>query len=303
VKEAAQLRIYMVRLERRPNGRIYVSTADFTPHHGEFYRAYQNYSTRPEKANGNPGWNPFRIFRGEDTDPVFYNIDDAGALVAIGHAMRLNRAPTAWLAWAEGRFDVWTETSGNIFKRRVTTHVDAYVKPKWYFLAPIQMSPTGGLIGQICVDPSLILVKPNGVRECDFPEHLAYSGVVASEWTGGNLPTAEQLIYSWSTTKSSWTVLSLSLAGPLLGLDPGAYGLASTVFGSGGPLTQAQDGFFGPTGDGHLIPKVPTNEQVAGARQGVVTHHVAPGLNDGLNATQTMYRVLPAAVRSFARSL
>ena len=290
-KEAAQLRIYMVRLERRPNGRIYVSTADFTPHHGEFYRAYQNFMTRSEKAVGNPGWNPFQIFRGEATDPVFYNIDEAGALVAIGHAMRLNRAPTAWLAWAEGRFDVWTEDSGNIFFPQVTTNVAAYAKPRWYFIAPIQMSPAVGKFSQICVDPALIIINErSGKRDCDFPEHIAYSGVVASEWSGGNLPTQEQLIYQWSTTQSGWSVLTLALASPLLGLDPVTYGLASTVFGGGGSLTQAQDGFFGATGDGHLIPPVPTSEQVAGARQGVVNNHVSPGLNSGLTGTQTMYR-------------
>ena len=289
-KESAQLRIHMVRLERRPNGRIYVSTADFTPHHGEFYRAYQNYTTRTEKATGGPGWNPFRIFRGDDSDPVFYNIGEDAALVAIGHAMRLNRAPTAWLAWAEGRFDVWTETSGNIFSRRTTTHVDAYAKPRWYFVAPLPMSPAPGRIAQICVDSSLLITRSDGTVTCDFPEHFAYSGVVASEWTGGNLPTAEQLIYSWSDTRRSFTVLTFSLVAPLLGLDTGAYGLASTVFRTGGSLTQAQDGFIGPTGPGTLIPTVPTTEQEAGARQGVLDAHVSPDLNVGLNATQTMYR-------------
>ena len=214
----------MVRLERRPNGRIYVSTADFTPHHGEFYRAYQNFTTRTEKANGNPGWNPFRIFRGEDSDPVFYNIGEDGALVAIGHAMRLNRASTAWMAVAVPRIETRTETSGNIFNRRVTNIFEGFAKPGWYFIAPKQLVALPAPIsGQICVDPSLLVTSDRGTLTCDFPEHFAYAGVVASEWTGGNLPVSEDLLYHWEDTRRSWTVLSNALAADVF--LPGSSGL------------------------------------------------------------------------------
>ena len=293
VKESAQLRIFMVRMERRPDGWVYISTGDFTPHHGEFYRAYRHFLTPAERAGIGVGYNPFRIFRGQDTDPVFYNINEAGVMVAIGHAMRLNRAPTAWLANGVGRFNVWEESSGNFFSRTVTTHVDGYAKPLWYFVSPIQMqvATPDTVTGRICVDPSLLRVDARGLLVCDAPDHLAEAGVIATPWTGGNLPEAEQLIYSWQDSRRGWTVLSYALATSAFGLDPGVYGLGNSVFGGGGgPITQAQDGFRGTTGDGFLIPPVPTSDQVRDLRQSIVDQHVGTSVGTGLNATQAMYR-------------
>lgn len=292
--ESTQLRIYLVRMERRPDGRIYISYGDYTPHHGERLKACRQFLTRAEKAvPGTPGWNPFGRFRGGNTDPVFYNIDGAGMLTAIGYAMREYKAPIAWLAIAQGRLATRTESSGNFFRRTVTTYVEGFVKPSWYLIAPEQMIPaavsnTPIFSGQVCADPTHVVLKPDGRTGCDSPEHLVESGIWAQQWTGGNLPEAEAKIYEWSTTRSGFSILSFVLVGgPLTG--DGSYGILRTVFGSGGSLTQAQDGFLGSTGDGFLTVAPPRSEQEAGMRAAIVDKHVAVNVDSGLAETRKMY--------------
>ncbi len=294
-QDIAELRIHMVRVERRPDGRVYVSVGDFTPHHGEFYRAYRHFLTPGERAAGRAGYNPFSSFRGDPTDPVFHRIAPDAALVAIGHAMRLNRAPTAWLASSAVRTEVKQKKSGNIFRKKVKTTVNGYAKPQWSFIGPAEMLPEGGdgTLAKICVDPGLIAIRPSdGKPTCDAPEHFAFAGIVASQWSGGNLPEGEDLIYHWSKTERSWTVLAYALfTWPIGGIfSAGAYGLANTVFHSGGSLTQAQDGFGGATGDGILNVLPADSDQVQGIRDGLKAHHVDPSFDAGLTATQQFYR-------------
>ncbi len=290
--ENARLRIHLVRLERRPDGRVYLSTGDFTPHHGELYRAYRQFLTPAERAAGREGYNPFRRFRGANDDPVFYNIAPDAALVAIGHAMRIHRAATAWLAMAQQRFDVRTESRGNLFRRTVTTIVEGYVRPRWFLVAPVQVSPEGGLSAQICVDPSHVVRNPaNGATTCDAAEHVAHAGVVASEWTGGNLPEAEQMLDRWEQTDRGFTVFTYALAasGLLNASATNSYALINTVFGSGGSLTQAQDGFLGSTGDGHLSASAPASEQQRTMNRRVAEQHITPTPDGGLAQTRRLY--------------
>jgi hypothetical protein len=304
-RENNQLRIHLVRMERRPDGKVYISYGDYTPHHGERFRAYRQFLTRAEKAiPGTPGFNPFKRFRCrndadpstcDNTDPVFYNIDGAGILTAIGYAMREYKAPTAWLAMSRSRLATRTESSGNFFRRRVKTFVEGFVRPTWYFIGPEQMIPaavteTPIFTGQICVDSSHVRVISPTKTDCDAPEHYAYAGIWAQEWTGGNLPEAEAKIYEWSTERRGFTILAFALTlGPLFLGDPSTYGLLSTVSGSGGSITQAQDGFLGSTGDGFLTVTPPRSEQEEAFRAKIVNEHLTPDVDGGLPEVTKLY--------------
>lgn len=152
---------------------------------------------------------------------------------------------------------------------------------------------------------------------CDFPEHVAIAGVMFSEYKGGNMPAQEDMMYQWTQVQSSWNILFfmdiimivtfgvagflLPLLAPTLGLTAttaaiaagGIYGLSSTVFGSGGSLTQAQQGFFGATGNGWIHPAAPGSVQQAGLTQAIQNDMVNPQMgagNGGMTSTNMLYK-------------
>lgn len=312
--ENAELRISMVKVERGFDGKIRTYLGDYTPHHGESFKAYRNYLTADEKHDVyRAGYNPFEPFKGDRRDPIFHDINWAGAQVAVGHAMRANRAVVAFIAVPQTRFAQSQSCSGGLLRKKCTYTVDGYAKPRWFVALPEKLQPNG-TAAQICV-----VRFADG--SCDDIEHVATSGVTVAEWSGGNMPAAEDLLYHWETTKKSWTVLAFAVfTGVLFGLgwagglnslfgaataegvatgvtavQAGAiagatYGIGSTVLGSGGSLTQAQSGWLGSTGDGSMARPDAGGEHGAGLAAAIHERHIVAPENAGLTGAVQLYK-------------
>jgi hypothetical protein len=308
--ENAQLRIRIAKAERHPDGRIRSFLGDFTPHHGERWAAQRHYLSAAERTDTyRAGRNPFASFRpADDTDPVFYNIGWSAAQVAVGHAMRMYNASAAFIAMTDTR---WTQTvtrSGNLFRQTVTTTHQAWVRPVWYVALPVDQAPYGTQAA-ICVLP--------GSTSCPSLELLAHSGVSIEEWQGGNMPSPEELLGAWTDSRSGFTVFTFALvtaalvwgaasiaagAGQLGALQAlpvgsilspgtvaafagGAYAAGSTVFGGGGPVTSAQQGFLGATGSGFLEAPLAADPRAAELAGAIANRQVHGPLQQSISGT------------------
>jgi len=313
--ENAQLRIRVVKAERQADGRIRSYLGDFTPHHGERWAAQRHYLSPAEAADPiRAGRNPFAVFRPTDeTDPVFHNIGWSAAQVAVGHAMRLYNAPAGFIAMTDTRWTQVVTRSGNLLRQRVDTTTQAWVRPRWFVALPVDQQPYG-VQAAICTLP--------GSTSCPTVEQLAQSGVSVSQWDGGNMPSPEDLLYSWTDSRSGFTVLAFALvtaafvwvaasavtaglAAEAVGvfgaggtLSPlsvsaiagGAYSVGSTVLGGGGPLTSAQQGYLGSTGSGFLEPIRFSDVHSAAAAAALSSRQIHSPLTSGLSGTSQLFR-------------
>ncbi|MFN8772142.1 MAG: hypothetical protein ACK5ZQ_04115, partial [bacterium] len=312
--ENAQLRIRVVKAERMADGRIRSYLGDFTPHHGERWAAQRHYLSPAEAADPvRAGRNPFAVFRPTDeTDPVFYNIGWSAAQVAVGHAMRLYNASAGFIAMTDTRWTQVVTRSGNLLRQRVDTTTQAWVRPRWFVALPVDQQPYGTQAA-ICTLP--------GSTSCPTLEQLAHSGVSVSQWDGGNMPSPEDLLYSWTDSQSGFTVLAFalvtaafvwvaasavtayagasSLAGQLgtsflspgwaSALAGGAYSVGSTVAGGGGPLTSAQESFLGATGSGFLERPLAGDRHAAALADQVASRHVHLDVAAGLAGVRQLF--------------
>jgi hypothetical protein len=306
--ENAQLRIRVVKAERQSDGRIRSYLGDFTPHHGERWAAQRHYLSPAEAADPmRAGRNPFAMFRpADDTDPVFYNIGWSAAQVAVGHAMRLYNASAGYIAMTDTRWTQLVTRSGNLLRQRVNTTTQAWVSPRWFVALPVDQQPYG-VQSAICTLP--------GSTSCPTLEQLAHSGVSVAQWDGGNMPSPEDLLYSWTDSRSGFTVLAFALVtaglvwmaasvvtsyglfgvggavgggtvispGSIGSLAGGGYAASSTIFGGGGPLTSAQQAYLGATGSGFLETPSASDPHERALREAVVTRHISGLLTNGLH--------------------
>ena len=316
--ENATGRIVIQKVEKMPNGVVNVYQADFTPWSGELWRAQGKYRTDTEIADGAPGYNPFANFEGASTDPLFHNVSWEAMKVAVGHAMRRYGVAFAFIAWDNPNITTNVSTSSGWFTNKVTTTLTGYAQPIWWVATPMEATATGET-GQSCV------VGGAGAptTSCPDPAYIATAGAMFSKWTGGNMPQNLDQMYSYTGSQTNWNVLffvviiSLVTFGVASFLDPvllaaaggtgaitgavgGSYALASTVFGSGGSLLQTQQGFFGATGNGWVLPQTydmtTTGGQVQSATAAAVNaNHVLTPMGStlngvpGMSGTHTLY--------------
>jgi len=318
--ENGELSVEVHRIEKRPDGVIYIDQADFTPWHGEKWKAAGKYRTAAEVTFGATGYNPFENFKGASSeDPVFHNISWTGAQVAIGHAMRHYGAMIGFIAVSQSHTTQTQSKSGGFFKKTVTTTVKGWVKPEWYIATPVELQQENAQIASICVAATQTATE---TTSCDDPAHVAISGVSVSPWKGGNMPMDEEQVYQWTHKQSSWTIaffavilavvtwgvaLALTYAAPALmnaitlstGLGSAglgavagvAYGVASTALHSGGGITQAQKGFFGSTGNGVFkVDLGSMSVQSKGLAQGVRNKHVLSGWGSNTTSSQKLFK-------------
>ena len=141
-----------------------------------------------------------------------------------------------------------TSTKKSAFKKKVTTTVKYYLKPKWSVMTPT----ITGTYSELTVNPTL-------------DQRANYS--VVSVQGNHNFPVDETLIYEWSQTKSGWTgffvFVAMLVAGAiigtltggtaLLGLNALQGALAGAAFGGIGGLVASG---FSPTTSttAHLTP-------------------------------------------------
>lgn len=324
--DTAMARIYVERIEKTLLGTVDVALSDFTPHHGEQWRAQMKYLTKDE-AYMRPlsylaGYNPFEAFRGAPEDPRFHNCSWACVQVAVGHAMRNQRAVIGWIGVSTSRLAVRQVSDDGLIQKKVTTYIDGYAKPQWYLATPMEAQPRGQT-AQICVGPNT--TADGG---CNDPAHVAKSGVSVALFTGGNMPEGEDHIYHREQTDSGFTVLAFAIftaaiafatagAGALesFGVEGfgglGATGVTAggaidattfagiagagystaTALTQGGGLTSAQSGYLGQTGSGAITPATPANQDAAAVANIVQQHHINTpiGSPDALSGVNRQY--------------
>ena len=318
--ENGELSVEIHRIEKRPDGVIYIDQADFTPWHGEKWKAAGKYRTAAEVGYGTAGYNPFENFKGTNNqDPVFHNITWTGVQVAIGHAMRHYGAMVGFIAVSQSRTTQTQSTSGGFLKTTVTTTVKGWVKPAWYVATPVELQQENAQLAAICVSATQTATE---TTSCDDPAHVAISGVSVSSWKGGNMPMDEEMVYKWVHKQSSWTIVffsvilavvtwgiatALTFAAPTMmgavqaatGLTAAgmsavagvAYGVASTALHSGGGLTQTQAGLFGSTGNGVFkVDLGSMSVQSQGLAQGVHNKHIVSGWGSNTLSSQKLFK-------------
>jgi hypothetical protein len=224
--------------------------------------------------------------------------------------MRMYKANIAYTAVSQSRMSQYTTTSGSWYKKTVTQHVDGYSKPRWYVATPMEATVSGES-GQICVTGGAATTT-----SCDDPAHVAIAGVMFSEWKGGNMPQQEDHVSAWEHSQSSFTIAFFAVvlasvtfgialvAVPALGFAASVgmaaaagaavgagYAIASTVFGSGGSVTQAQNGIFGATGNGWIQATAPGSEAQRRMVTNIASRFVAPQIGaTTMTGTQALFK-------------
>ncbi len=234
--EQAKLKIDIFKITRDASGKQQVWVSNFTPHHGEHWRAARRYLTESERTNiVKAGYNPFEKFRGYDDDPMFHNIGWGAAQVAVSHAMQYHDSVFALYIETKNRFTQTQSTSGNFLRKKVTVTTTGFATPQFYLAMPLNMSPSRNNInpatfGIICV---------TGATNCDAEEHVVTGLIALEPLQGGNIPEIEQQLYQNVTTNSSWTTLAFALMTAALtygvvGMYASAYGGAAAAGGAAG---------------------------------------------------------------------
>ncbi len=306
-------RIVIQKVEKMPNGSIQVYQADFTPWSGELWKAQGKYRSPSEIAAGDPGYNPFEIFKGAQNDPLFHNVGWDAMQVAVGHAMRHYGATLGFVAVSNVTHTQQTssESISLGFRNKVTTIVNTYNQPQWFVATPIEAASLGNTTGQICVGAGTTATSCDGITE-----HLVTAGAAFSPWSGGNMPQNQDLMGTYVNSQSSWNVLFFTLlvvvltAGFAAVLTPeiaavdaaavggevgSGYALASTVFGSGGSLLQSQERLLGATGNGWVGQMTatgsPFEQQIENGTMAAVNNRFigAPLGSGNSSATDALY--------------
>ena len=292
--ERAELHVVAEKIEKGPDGYVRIYMMEWTPWYGRYWERARSYLDSTEALDPDtPGYNPFHNFEGSSvTDPIFHNISPNAAEVVVGQAARFLGAPWALIAQDHVSFQQWTSSKSGLFKSSVTQHVNAYAVPQWEVGLPIEAQEHGN-VAAICV------VNYNGGTGCDEPDHVASSGMSFEQWSGGDMPEQPTLIYQYTHTQSSWSVLAFtvltfvltyglaSFAGPALAsalgssLSPitvaaataGTYAIANTVF-KNGYLTSPQASYFGSVSNGILNPTQPGGAVQTGTQAALASHWV-----------------------------
>jgi hypothetical protein len=235
--EQAKLKIDVFKITRDAAGRQQVWVSNFTPHHGEHWRAARRYVTESERTNVvKAGYNPFEKFRGYDDDPMFHNIGWGAAQVALSHAMQYHDSVFSLYIETKNRFTQTTSESGNFLRKTVTTTTTGYATPQFYLAMPLNMSPSRNNItpsnfGVICV---------TGATTCDDEAHVVAAMIALEPLDGGNIPKIEQQLYYNVSTSSSWTTVAFALM--TAALTYGAVGMYAAAAGGGATAGSAAIG-------------------------------------------------------------
>ncbi len=217
--ERGELRINVIKNYKTPEGTQRVLVTDYTPQHGRWHVVRRMF--RDPGENWSPytrGIDPFSPkHSGAATDPTFYNMSIGAAQMAVGQAMMHHKAPYAFFIETSLRLDQRQTTSGNIFKKKVTTTTVGYARPKVYLASPLNMSTQRNNI-----TPSMMAVICPRTTTCTHPDQLAFAGFVLEHLEGGNIPNIEEEIYRNVVSKSSWTGVFFMLVTAALTWGAGA---------------------------------------------------------------------------------
>lgn len=309
--ESASGRIDVVTLRKLPSGGVELQIRPWAPKDGSKWARNRNGDGSPISGNFR-GLNPFAAFYASSTcanvsytgsttdnwrDPwdrytntnmvcdEWRNLNPSAFFAAVGMAMKYYRADNAMVGVAETRINQGTREEGNVFVKKTTTYLNAYVKPHWY------MGTTYGR-GGTSMSTAYCAVSSDPSNPCP-KDMVVDSGVNFVEWNKGDLNTSEYHAFNHEETKSglsfvSFIVISFALAWAggfaltgIAGMSGGAaaagvggmaaagtsmgalaYGVAAAgmyaglsmvISGNAGvPLTTTQNGFLGNINNGVL---------------------------------------------------
>jgi len=135
-------------------------------------------------------------------DGNFHNVTEYGFYRLVALAQEMHKASAGVIATPEIKPIPSTSTKKSAFKKKVTTTVKYYLKPKWSVMTPT----ITGTYSELTVNPTL-------------DQRANYS--VISVQGNHNFPVDETLIYEWSQTKSGWTgffvFVAMVVAGAIIG--------------------------------------------------------------------------------------
>jgi hypothetical protein len=176
-----------------------VYRASFTPAQGALWVQAGTYLDPALKHVGvTTGANPFAAFASSNDPQVFASATVDAAQVIVGHAMRYVGSPFGLLIVANPRTTQSTHTSGGLFRKTTTVTVKGYLQPHWFIAASPQFQPQG-TSAAICADP--LVSNP---ANCAW-YMIAPAMVTFQEWQGGAMPELEDLVTTWSESKSGFT--------------------------------------------------------------------------------------------------
>lgn len=261
----ATLRIDIVKAQKKlsPDGEssLVLGAAQFTPEFGKHWEFARTYATDSQRLSGEMGQNPFVNFP-SNTEGLFTKTGLAAVQVIMGHAMRFAGANIGVLSVNVHRMDVSNSTSGNMFKKKVTTTIRGMVKPLWYLVTPsnVGFDSSAGSIKQeavICISTA---------SPC--PESSVVPSMVSmQEVSGDDFESFEQEVYRHTQSESGLTLLSGILIAGLFSfasaslLSTGSGGFFSSIAAEGFPslgitglnLTSGGSSLLGSAAQGALI--------------------------------------------------
>ncbi|NHR04556.1 hypothetical protein HA052_05035 [Chromobacterium haemolyticum] len=261
--ESATGRIDVVTLRKLPNGGVELQVRPWSPKDGSKWARHRNGNGAPIPGNFR-GLNPFAAFyassncaainytgapndnwrdpwdRYPNKDMVcdeWRNLNPSAFFAAVGMAMKYYRSDNALVGVAETRINQGTREEGNIFVKKTTTYLDAYVKPHWY------MGTAYGR-GGTAMSTAYCVVNSDPSNPC--PQDLVVdSGANFVDWNKGDLNTSEYHAFNHEESKSGLGFISfiitafvLAWAGGVMlaGLGPGmtTAGAAASVGSAAG---------------------------------------------------------------------
>lgn len=224
--------IHVVNIKRYADGSAKLLQKSFSPHtFAKENLTEQQYAVLEEKYGGNP-FSPFKTDNAKYKDS-FIKIKPEGLQTAMGLAMQHYGAVHGIYAFLEPKVRTWTTTSGNAFRKKVTTHVEAHFKPHWYLLTPVDVGVTYGTVG-----------KPFYFYN-DKPVASNIS-VHKAEGPNSSFDDSEHFVFYDKKSESGWTMLTAVLGTIVLGaVTGGAAGVFTAGMMSGGAV--ASYGFLNGT--------------------------------------------------------
>lgn len=213
--------IQVVTMKRHPDGSATLKQRFFTPHDFDPQSSGGQLSSQEyDVIDDRYGGNPFDKFKTNDSKykHTFIKIKPEGLQTAMGLAMQRYGSSYGMYAFLEPKVRTWTTTSGNAFRKTVTTHVEAHFKPHWYLLTPSDVGVTYGTVGK----PFYVL--DNGIA--------VISGMSSHKIEGptSNVNDDQVWVFYDKRSESGWTGITMVVVAVVAGALTG--GAALTGLGA-----------------------------------------------------------------------
>lgn len=212
------------------------------------------------------GANPADVFNGQGGNRnTWYGVDSHETQTMMGLIMQFLGATHGYYVLLEPQVRSWTTSSGGPLTKKITTHVEAHVKPHWTFLTPIDVGSNYGT-------PNIPLFQIKGK---DNKTYVVRGGVNAfAIGPTNNFNTGREFLHYEKESQTGFTGFALVLAAVAVGVLTGGAGLIG-AFGaaSGGAMAG------GAALAGLTISGAELHDPVADGLDGLLLQTAAAGLD------------------------